>query len=245
MLKFDTYQLAQASGMTEANIVMLMNRMPELFPSDEVSKGHGKKRFLSVNGLRRIAFVGAISGIGVGPTQAAKFVIAFLETMRTFVWASGKRPAKEQQVDLKTSLLCLDDNLDAIPNYDIFSSNAFVRYGKAAPKGKELDEITFLSVMEIMEEGEKFDLYEKHHGDTIINIFNGEFVTINKNGEDKYLSAFRMSGWGRGETLSFKTIIQDGDHYVEHEKLSIDNPTTKISINLSLAIRSAFMRSVL
>lgn len=244
-MQFDTYQLAQASGMTEANIVMIMNRIPELFPDDEVSKGHGKKRFLSVNGLRRIAFVGAVSSIGVGPTQAAKFVIAFLETMRTFVWASGKKPAKEQQVDLKTSLLFLDDNLGAIPNYDIFFSNAFVRYGKAAPKGKELDEITFLSVMEIMEEGEKYDLYESHHGDTIVNIFNGEFVTVSKIGEDKYLSAFRMQGWGRGEKLSFKTIIQDGNYYIEHEKINIDNPTTKISINLSLAIRTAFMRSVL
>ncbi|GBR57500.1 hypothetical protein AA18889_1195 [Acetobacter senegalensis DSM 18889] len=244
-MQFDIRQLAQASDMTEANIVMLMNRMPELFSNDEVAKGHGKKRLVSVNGLRRIALVGAISNIGAGPTQAAKFVITFIETMRTFMWASGKKPQPDRRVTLKTNLLFLDDNLEAIPNHDLFFTNAFVEYGKTHPTGKELDDIIFLSVMKIMEEGEKADLYERQYGDTIINIFDGEFVTVSKIGEEKHLSAFRMQGWGRGEKLTFKTIIQDNEYYLEHEKITIDNPKTKISINISLAIRTAFMRSVL
>ncbi|MFT8307705.1 hypothetical protein [Acetobacter malorum] len=247
MLKFDIYQMAQASGLTEANIVMLMNRMPELFPDDQVAKGHGKKRCVSVNGLRRVAFVGAIASIGVGPTQAAKFVITFLDTLSLRHWATScLDPISPEKARRETDRFFLGGNFTKMAFFNCIFCDGFVDYSNEKLSHKEIDDITFNSVMEFMEKDEKYDLYEEKNGDVILTISDGCYVTVNIKEESEFIEAFQMKGWERGADLIFKDIfkMEDKDDISSTMEL-IKNCSVKILINLSAITRQAYMRSVL
>ncbi|MCP1202192.1 hypothetical protein [Acetobacter oryzoeni] len=247
MIQFDIRQLAQASGMTEANIVMLMNRMPELFPEDQVAKGHGKKRLVSVNGLRRIAFVGAIASIGIGPTQAAKFVITFLENVALRGWAKAiidPMPWPEHRKE--ADRLLLDANLIKLPHYKDIICKETNDIGIDELNFKSSDDITFNCVMSIMENGDEWDLYKAGKGDVILTIINGDYVAVNRLEEDELIFAFQIRGWERGADLIFKDIFKNKDKEDIQAELSvIENASVKIVINLSATTRIAFMRSVL
>jgi len=234
--RFDLRELGEASGLPYSSVRMIVSRNPDCLLNEYERHGRGIAVTVPVHCLKRAALIGAITKIGVGPTQAAKMTLDFaLEVEMKHKGMPANIEPLVPRSQWKTFI-------DKLPNdgsrwgndweWDVYS--LFMN-------GRNHSEIrsTYSGdmLMEIIDQTYVFMSFIRR--DNPISIFGGPSKE----------AVFKMDGWERGGDFQITPISECGASIGEAEAEAQrwqhirENFTTSTTVNVSLAIRDAFERA--
>ncbi|KXV55427.1 hypothetical protein AD947_16135 [Acetobacter tropicalis] len=230
-LHFTIPDLAKASGLTAANIVMIMNNAPETLGDDDFSQGRGVARKLSSVGLRRTTLIGAVSKLGIGIIPSARLASIF----------SYDQPYGELTGDLPS-------NCDRLVSRTLSRQIQYSEDFRSQFENADIDDEDFLFMKILLGKG---IVYEKKalHGDLLMEIVDNTLVyisAINLAGiqihDPHYQASFKITSWEKGgypNVIRASSVKEDELLEWQNER---ENALTRSTVNVSLAIREAFYR---
>jgi hypothetical protein len=218
--RFDVKELAMATGLTVNNVRMLMDRMPSTLTTEQVLPGRGIARTFPIMSMKRAALISAVMKTGVGATQAARLVEAFS------VWFEMNHKG-------------LHANMDAYVARDRIQEIYALGYGKSLEWGNDWE---FYA-------SQLLDLnipHEAKTGDMLMETIDNTYVFMSMlrprmqmlDGPEME-AAFRVEGWERGGEMTITDASECEDELKLWQTVR-ENFTTKVVVNVSLAIRDAF-----
>lgn len=218
--RFDVKELAQASGLTVNNIRMLMDRMPGTLTTEQVLPGRGVARTFPIMSMKRAALIRAVMKNGVGVTQAAHLVDAFS------AWFEMNHKG-------------LPANMEAYVSRSEMQKVYDLGYGKSFHGGNDWEFYAYQGLNLTIP-------HEAKTGDMIMEVIDQTYVfmtmirpRVKIHGGPKMDAVFRVEGWERGGEMVI-TDASECEEELEHWQTVRENFTTKVVVNVSLAIRDAF-----